>query len=65
MNSPLTCFEVPPRQPRLAVVSRPDWNNSHPESPEDELRRLAFEIVQHDHVLAQLLLRAGERVRRN
>jgi hypothetical protein len=64
MNSPVTCVEVPPRQPQLAVVPRPIWNTL-PEPPEDELRRLAFEIVQRDPVLAQLLLRAGERVRRN
>ena len=64
MNSPVKCVEVPPRQPQLAIVSLPAWNIP-PESPEDDLRRLAFEIVQHDYVLAQLLLRAGERVRRN
>lgn len=62
MNS--NTVNIPPRQPRLAVTPSPP-RNARPEPPEDELRRLAFEIVQHDPVLAQLLVRAGERRRRN
>jgi hypothetical protein len=62
MNS--TTYNVPPRQPRLAVTSSPP-RHQRQEPPEDELRRLAFQIVQHDPVLAQLLVRAGERRRRN
>lgn len=64
MNSIANCLEIPPRQPRLAVSPEPE-RNKLPEPPEDELRRLAFEIVQHDPVLAHLLVRAGERIRRN
>ena len=64
MNSTATCLNIPPRQPRLSVVP-PSPRNVKPEPPEDELRRLAFEIAQHDPVLAHLLVRAGERVRRN
>jgi hypothetical protein len=64
MNSLVTCVEIPPRQPQLAAEPAPIWN-VRPEPPEDELRRLAFEIIQYDPVLAHLLLRAGERIRRN
>jgi hypothetical protein len=64
MNSIAQCLEIPPRQPRLSIVP-PAARNAKPEPPEDELRRLAFEIVQHDPVLAHLLVRAGERVRKN
>ncbi len=64
MNSPATCLEIPPRLPRLASVP-PPGRNVIPGPPEDELRKLAFEIVQYDPVLAHLLVRAGERLRRN
>ena len=64
MNSNVTCVNVPPRQPRLATAPVPP-RSAKPEPPEDELRRLAFQIVQHDPVLAHLLVRAGERLRRN
>lgn len=64
MNSPATCLEIPPRLPRLASTSLPP-RPEKPEPPEDELRKLAFEIVAHDPVLAHLLVRAGERLRRN
>ncbi len=64
MNAIATCFEIPPRQPRLSVLP-PSPRGMKPEPPEDELRRLAFEIVQHDPVLAHLLVRAGERARHN
>ena len=64
MNSPATCLEIPPRLPRLASTSLPPLP-AKPEPPEDELRKLAFEIVVHDPVLAHLLVRAGERLRRN
>ena len=64
MNSPAACLEIQPRQPRLASGPLPP-RTTMPEPPEDELRKLAFEIVQHDPVLAHLLVRAGERLRRN
>lgn len=64
MSDRATCFEIPPRQPRFALCAEP-VRRKLPEPPEDELRRLAFQIVQHDPVLAHLLVRAGERVRRN
>ena len=64
MNSPVPCLQIPPRQPRLAEIAMPEFVKS-PQPPEDELRRLAFQIVEHDHVLAHLLVRAGERLRRN
>ena len=62
MNSPATCLEISPRLPRLASVTLPP-RATLPEPPEDELRKLAFEIAQHDPVLAHLLVRAAERVR--
>jgi len=64
MNSPAICLDIPPRQPQLAVTPEP-VRPARQEPPEDELRRLAFEIVEHDPVLAHLLVRAGERMRRN
>ncbi|HWB02827.1 MAG TPA: hypothetical protein VG796_07355 [Verrucomicrobiales bacterium] len=64
MNSVAACLDIPPRQPRFSAVP-PRPGKVKPEPPEDELRRLAFEIAQHDPVLAHLLVRAGERVRRN
>ena len=64
MNSPLVCLDVPPRTPRLTATPPPP-RTAKSEPPGDELRKLAFEIVQHDPVLAHLLVRAGERLRRN
>ena len=64
MNSPLVCLDVPPRMPRLSATPLPPRNLKQ-EPPGDELRKLAFQIVQHDPVLAHLLVRAGERLRQN
>lgn len=64
MNSPLVCLNVPPRTPRMTTAP-PPLRAMKSEPPGDELRKLAFEIVQHDPVLAHLLVRAGERLRRN
>jgi hypothetical protein len=64
MNSPLVCLNVPPRTPRMTAAPLMP-KNMKSEPPGDELRKLAFEIVQHDPVLAHLLVRAGERLRRN
>lgn len=64
MNSPLVCLDIPPRAPRLKVVPPPP-RTARDEPPGDDLRKLAFEIAQHDPVLATLLVRAGERLRRN
>ncbi len=64
MNSPLVTLNIPPRAPRISpVVPPPRAMKSEP--PGDELRKLAFEIAQHDPVLAHLLVRAGERLRTN
>ena len=64
MNSPLYTVQVPPRQPR--VTATPSVPRSlKPEPPGDDLRKLAFQIAQHDPVLAHLLVRAGERIKRN
>lgn len=64
MNSPLVCLDVPPRTPR-AIPVPPGPRVPKNEPPGDELRKLAFEIVEHDPVLAHLLVRAGERMRRS
>ncbi len=64
MNSPAICLEISPRLPRLSSAPLPP-RTALPEPPEDELRKLAFEIVQHDPVLAHLLVRAAERYRRS
>jgi hypothetical protein len=64
MNSTHVCYTIPPR-PRRQPFSLPDQErpaqSRPPQSSGDDLRRLALELVQHDPVLAHLLVRAGLR----
>ncbi len=64
MNSTHVCYTIPPR-PRRQSFSLPEPEHTTkarpPQSSGDDLRRLALELVQHDPVLAHLLVRAGLR----
>jgi hypothetical protein len=65
MNSRHVCYTIPPRPRRQhvtmdtgPVIPAARYNSG---SSGDDLRRLALELVQHDPVLAHLLVRAGQR----
>jgi hypothetical protein len=65
MNSRQVCYTIPPRPRRQpgSMESGPvvPAARYHTGSSGDDLRRLALELVQHDPVLAHLLVRAGQR----
>lgn len=62
MNSTHVCYTIPPRPRRQSFsLPEPATQARPPQSSGDDLRRLALELVQHDPVLAHLLVRAGLR----
>ncbi len=59
-SRPTVTITVPPRS--SAIRNIPAATRTQ-DPPDDELRRLAMEVVNVDPVLAHLLVRAGERRR--
>lgn len=61
MNS--TIIDIPPRTVRPATRPPYPKATAFGNGGEDDLRRLAADVVRHDPVLALLLARSGNRLR--